>query len=382
MREGQLPTSRPQGCRLAARDYSPTVWARVAPHWATLFDASPEASFFLSVEWVETWLETFGALLRSRVLVFEDGADVVGACLLTARSDRQGPFPVRSLYLNTAGEDSGESVCVEFNALLCRPGAETVVTAALAEYLASERWEEFVASGVSDAALGVLERAFPGVGRQALWSTDYYVDLARLRSTDEDYLRALSRNTRDQLKRSLKLYEASGPLRVVPAEDPTAAVAMLEEMTALHQAAWRGRGQPGAFASPRIVAFHHGLIRRAFPRGAVQILRVSAGDEAIGLLYYFIERGRVYFYQSGLQYRADNRYKPGFVTHALAIRYWRDRGLDEYDFLAGEDFDVRYKKSLSTHSRPLGWITFQRPGLKLATIALLRRLKRRLRGSS
>jgi CelD/BcsL family acetyltransferase involved in cellulose biosynthesis len=351
----------------------------VAPTWAALFAACPDASFFLSVDWVEAWLETFGTAAGTRVLVFEKGGDTLGACLIAATTERQGPFPVRRLHLNTAGEPPGESVIVEFNALLCRPEAAPVVTATLAEYLAAERWNEFAVNGISEDALRVVEAAFPGLARDAHWNTDYYVDLARLRAAGQDYPSALSRNTREQLRRSLKLYDEVGPLRVDAAEDRAAAMAMLEELIALHQAVWVERGQRGAFTSPRIRAFHEGLIRRALPRGGVQLLRVSAGDEVIGVLYYFIERGRVHFYQSGLRYRSDNRYKPGFVTHALAIRYWTARGLDEYDFLAGNDAGARYKQSLSTGSRPLGWIIFQRPGVKLAAIALLRRLKRRVR---
>jgi CelD/BcsL family acetyltransferase involved in cellulose biosynthesis len=360
-------------CRVTATAYAPGVWAGVAPTWAALFDARPDASFFLSPAWVESWLQTFGETLRPRLLVFEDAGVVLGACLLTVNTEWKGPIPVRRMYLNTAGERP--TLFVEWNALLCRPGAEGVVTAALADYLGRQRWNEFCANGISESAFGVIERALAGVPQAALWSVDYYVDLARLRATGEDYVRVLSRNTRDQLKRSLKLYEAIGPLRVTAATDSTTAIAMLAEMVELHQATWISRGQRGAFASPRILEFHHRLIRRA--PGAVQLLRVTAGDEVIGVLHYFVERGRVYFYQAGLRYRDDNRYKPGFVTHALAIRYWQEHGLDEYDFLAGEEFDVRYKKSLSTDTRRLGWIVFRRPGLRLATIAFLRRLKRR-----
>jgi ubiquinone/menaquinone biosynthesis C-methylase UbiE len=201
------------------------------------------------------------------------------------------------------------------------------------------------------------------------------VDLASLRGAEVDYERVLSRNTRHQLKRSVRLYGTSGKLAVDAAENADAAVAHLHELAALHQAVWISRQQPGAFASPRFVAFHEALIRRAFPRGAVQVLRVRAGEVAIGLVYCLVERGHAYFYQSGLRYGPDNRFKPGFVVHAAAVEYWRRRGLAEYNFLAGDRTDARYKEALSTASRRLAWAIFRRGNPRMTALALLRAVK-------
>jgi CelD/BcsL family acetyltransferase involved in cellulose biosynthesis len=149
---------------------------------------------------------------------------------------------------------------------------------------------------------------------------------------------------------------------------------MIGEMITLHQRTWNARGEPGAFTSARKVAFHQALIRRAFPRGAIQLLRVSAGQETIGILYNFLQNGKVYFYQSGLNYGEAKHLKPGLVAHASAIRYCLEQGLNEYDFLAG---DARYKRSLAKDSRPLAWVVFSRPHFKLALIEFLRAIKRK-----
>ena len=83
----------------------------------------------------------------------------------------------------------------------------------------------------------------------------------------------------------------------------------LDELAQLHQNRWTGRGKPGVFASSRFIAFHRDLVARAFPSGGVQLLRIRAGAMVIGLLYNFIYKGRVYFYQGGLRFSDDNRLK-------------------------------------------------------------------------
>ena len=66
-----------------------------------------------------------------------------------------------------------------------------------------------------------------------------------------------------------------------------------------------------------------------------------------------MHHGTVAFYQSGFRYEADNRLKPGLVTHALVIQACLDRGLDVYDFLASEVAGSRYKQSLATDNAKL-----------------------------
>jgi CelD/BcsL family acetyltransferase involved in cellulose biosynthesis len=371
-------TSR-AGCQIRTERYTPERWARVADDWARIFAVSAQASFFLHPDWVQTWLEVFASTVDPLMVTIENGGDPAGICLLARGVDWQGPFPVRRLYLNTAGEPQTECVCSEFNGLLCRPGWERAVANALAGYLQGEGWEEFVVRGVTEEAAGGIEPIFAGCECLAQWSTDYYVDLETLRSRGGAYVDGLSRNTRAQVKRAMRLYQEAGPILVTVAESPAEVGDLFRELVRLHQETWTSRGEPGAFGAARVREFHERLIARAAPRGAVQLLRVSAGGATIGVLYQFLDNGRVYFYQSGLNYTGDNRYKPGLVTHAAAIEYWRTRGLGEYHFLAGEDFDVRYKRSLATDARTLGWLTFQRRSLKLRAIARLRRVKRRLR---
>ncbi len=77
-------------------------------------------------------------------------------------------------------------------------------------------------------------------------SYDAVVDLSRLRREGVTYDSVLSRNTRDQLKRSVKLYRERGEPTVAFADTLEEARAWLQELSALHQQRWEGRGLSGA----------------------------------------------------------------------------------------------------------------------------------------
>src|SRR5450755_4324342 len=57
-------------------------WSEFAPAWERIHRLCPGASFFLSRDWVDCWLATFGSDLNPDLLTFVRDADVVGCCLL------------------------------------------------------------------------------------------------------------------------------------------------------------------------------------------------------------------------------------------------------------------------------------------------------------
>ena len=361
--------------------YPASAWPAIAPIWDTLVTAAPNASFFLSRPWTEAWFEVFADQLRPEILIVESASGVIGACVLVARTQRYGPVRWRRVHLNTAGEDDDDSPCLELNALLCRAGTEREVADALWSHLETQEWDEFVIEAAGEASTLECIEAAASTAREPSQNytlekrsrTNYYVRLSEILDFKADYEQRLSRNTREQVRRSLKLYGQTGEVVLESAGSVARALEMLAELRELHQKAWTTRGRPGVFASPRFQAFHSALIRQAFPQGHIQVLRVATPLQTIGLLYNFVWRGKVCFYQSGLHYTGDNRYKPGLVSHAFAIRHAREQGCCEYDFLAGES---RYKRSLSTAGRTMVWATWRRVGRKQQLRALLKRLKR------
>jgi CelD/BcsL family acetyltransferase involved in cellulose biosynthesis len=163
------------------------------------------------------------------------------------------------------------------------------------------------------------------------------------------------------------------------AQDVRQALAWFDHLKGLHTVQWQARGQRGAFANPRWEHFHRTLIQTRFDRGEVQLLKVANAGEELGYIYSHLWRKRVYMQQTGFSMPVDNRRKPGYVAHTLAIQHNLENGMHLYDFMHG---DARYKRTLSNRSQHLYWVVLQRHRLKFRLENLLVGAYRRCRGLS
>lgn len=287
--------------------------------------------------------------------------------------------PIHRAYLNTAGEEEGAGVSAEYNGVLLQPNVDPGTLQNLDEVLPRLGVDELVAAGLTPKALDFLQQNLPGWATRVAWSEDPYIDLTAIRHREATYRQAaLSKNTRGQVNRTLNAYSKRGEIGIEIASSVERALEMLSELKRFHQATWVARGQKGAFASDNFCRFHELLIRSCFDSGGIMMTRVTAGDQAIGLLYSFVDEGRILFYQSGFRYEEDNRFRPGLATHVTAVEECLDRGYSEYHFLAGEDLTPRYKKSLSTDVEMLAWARFIRPSPKNTLLGWLRSFKQSL----
>jgi CelD/BcsL family acetyltransferase involved in cellulose biosynthesis len=260
---------------------------------------------------------------------------------------------VRTLHLGTAGEPDPDTVRVEYNRLLVAPADRLAFAAALlaAVRAAGIRYDALVLDGFAPEDIEPFLQSEPAFRLSRRIS--HVVNLRAIRDGGGSVGVALGRGTNYKIRRSRRrLEEAHGPLRIDWAATLDEAEDIFAEMVALHLARWDRSAAPAKFASPRFHAFHRDLVRRLFPRGGIALVRVSAGEVTVGCDYSLIERGRMLAYQWGLRQFEDTLISPGLVTAAVVMQAALERGLDEYDWLAG---DVFYKRQLSTTTRQLIW---------------------------
>jgi CelD/BcsL family acetyltransferase involved in cellulose biosynthesis len=291
----------------------------------------------------------------------------------------------RSINLNETGDSNIDPLGLEYNSLLVdrRLERQAVVQAALTGLIDCDLdWDELNLGGILANEMGAWISAADRIGLQVqvrARSKCHHVTLGKTRPSKADYLRHLSRNTRQQVRRALRLYEKHGPVSITPARDDSEAKDFLADLKKLHQASWTRRGHAGAFANEVFERFHRDLIEDRFDAGEIQLLRCSAGASAFGYLYNIVRNGWVYAYQSGFRYQEDSRLKPGLVSHCLAIKHNSVQGNRVYDFMAG---DSQYKRSLGTDCLDMTWVAIQRPRARLRLEKALRGLKRRLVGQA
>lgn len=330
--------------RLRIALFAPTDLDAVGERWQEL-EVRSECSFF------QTWRWT-GCLAARRFtdpVLLEAQLDgrVVAMALFNRR---HGPWGDETLHLGESGDAGLDTICIEYNGIVFERG----FTAGLLRRCLLAALEMPVAPGNRRVSRRLVLRGVHPTYREAVKASGIVV---RVRGCGRSPALTLgetaphrsregpSANTRYQLRRSARLYEADGTLRVERARTVRDAQLYLTELARLHQTSWTRRGHAGAFANPDFMAFHRALIARAMPLGEVDLLRVSAGGRVIGYLYNFHYRSRVLSYQSGFDYESAERHqKPGLTCHQLAIERYRAEGAVAYDFLAGES---RYKTSLA-----------------------------------
>ncbi|MBL9013553.1 MAG: GNAT family N-acetyltransferase [Myxococcales bacterium] len=333
--------------------------------WRDLDDQASR-SFFTSWGWMENWLACLPRDEAPELAVLRDQARPVSAFFLRrAARVRLGVVKSRALYFNITGNRQLDELVVEYNGLVGRE----VSIGVLMDSLPLDWDELFLPALRPDAFGGLSELVFRGFKVRIERTVPvHFVELARVR--EQGYLKLLGGQTRSQVKRAQR---EAGDVKLELASDVASALAIYEEMVQLHQASWKARGEPGAFADPWFDRFHRRLIAKRFAHGDIQLLRLSNQHGPIGALYNFVHRGKVLQYQSGFASFENKHLKPGFLAHTAAIEHAAAAGREVYDFLAG---DVRYKKSLGTASTQLTWAKVQRLRLRFLVEDRLRDIVR------
>lgn len=332
--------------------------------WTDL-ERRAERTFFLSWPWINSWLEQGGA--PDFVLIGRADEEVVCLGLLRKRTEwRHGFVRSRTLYLHETGNRDQDAVYIEYNGLLTDRRFTGLAPKAF-QFLRSSgsagRFDEFQVGGAPETLLEEFRASGCRTQLRDRKPTAF-VDLKAIREAGGDYLASLSANSRYQLRRALKIYEARGSLALQPARSTEEALRFFDELGILHEAGWRRRGSGGAWRYPFLVNMHRRIIETAFPSGGVDIARITCGDEPIGYIHCLVQGGWIGSYLSGFAYEADNKVKPGLVSFYLYIQHKVRSGGDIFDFLAG---DHRYKASLGQPGPVMTWFRVQerRPQFKV-----------------
>jgi CelD/BcsL family acetyltransferase involved in cellulose biosynthesis len=365
-------TSRPVSEEIRVSLGPLTDLAALERDWLRLQSRS-DHSFFQSWTWIGCWLTMLPASIHPLVLRAIRGGTIVGlGVFVPRRTIRHGFVVSNGLHLHETGRAEFDQLTIEHNGLLVdREGASAILAKSVDTLIHLDRFDEVHLSGVPSLYLDLCAKTSSHLEVNKTLPL-HTVDLVK--AADGGYERLMSRNTRQQIRRAMRLGASpSSSLSYAVAQDEDQALAFLDDLQRLHQAYWTARGKPGAFANPFFTAFHRRLVREALSRKEVELARISSEKGALGYLYQFRKNGHVYSYQSGFHYEQDNRLKPGLVSHRLAIEHSLSTGDAVYDFLAGDD---RYKRSLATHGGQLFWLTLQKRRLAFSLERRLRAAKR------
>lgn len=326
-------------------------------------------SYFLSWGWIESWLQSQQDTSQLYcVLGYQKGKPCFGFFIGSRNYRKFGLFPTRAAHLNATGLPALDLITIEYNDILAAADCARVIPDVFSSKPLS-RFNEFVFPGTTSQFAHAIRQHSKPFYFTANEQLSYSTNLSKVREAG-DYLTLLSSNKRQQIRRSIREFEKSGPIQHYPATDVQQAQAMFDQMGELHSKAWSDRGKPGSFANKSWVQFHRTLIENRFQHGEIYIGEFSTGSTALGFIYGFVYDNKFLFCQSGFNYQDSNILRPGLVSHVLLIQEFATKGLDVYDFLAG---DSDYKQSLATDKTSVWWLALQRRSLQFRVAMTLKK---------
>jgi len=327
--------------------------AKLENNWNAVYDADPEAQIFLSWKWLSGWL----AHIRGPWFILaakandSDEAPYVGFLPLRLESTVE-----KSDVLNEV--KMAGNFAADYTGIVCRPDAESKVIPAFARYLKQMNWARLTLENVrmSERRFRLLLAYFPKANFQVTEENrvgkvdginNSICPYAALPKDWDSYLLSLSSNTRQKIRRLLKLVDAESEYRITVSTSKTFEED-LKTLLRFWEIKWRPRKgdlTDGLVRSNTIMLTH------SFQSGLVFLPTFWQGDRPIAALATFVdERKRAFsFYITGRDETFDGP-PPGVILHAFSIRHAIENGFSEYDFLRGNE---PYKYSYRCEERKI-----------------------------
>jgi hypothetical protein len=334
-----------------------------------LIQESQDVPFFLTWSWISTWLETYHPDLTIISARYKN--KIVAMGLFTCSTQiRHGCVKARQYRLHQMGDPLLDQIWMEYNDFICIDEyRETAVNACLQALQKSEnKFDEIILSMISTSRASHIQKVING-SQILLTNPCYSKNLKSIQGEDPQYISTLNPNTRYQIRRSIRLYEKlHGEIKYTFAQDVAEALAMFKEAGEYHVLRWEDSG----FKNKQFVSFHENLIKNSVDKKAVDLMRITAGDVTIAILYFHLVGKNVYFYLQGINYESEKKLKPGLVAHTLATQYYLEKGMCKYDYMGGYS---QYKCQLSDLDENLVTLCIQKPSVIFGIENFSRKIK-------
>lgn len=304
--------------------------------WNELLERSRADSFFLTWEWVSTWISCFSDGCQLRVIEARRRSDglLLGIAPLAI-------YVRRWVSLQAWKELAfvGRGLSPDHLDFVMRSGHEERVGRALLDQVLAMRldWDLLHLEGLvpSSVIVPLLEDMVP---RSGLHMDTVVCPYIRLRSDFTAWLGSLAKRRRYRIRRNQLSLEQAFPeqirvRRVTGSEDFESALPTLAQ---LHQEVRRAKGTSNVFRSPPFVRFHRQLGLWLLRRGRLRLYLLEIAGIDVAAVYCFRYRERVLFYATGYD-RGYADYSPGVYLLLHAIKESIAEHAEVFDFLRGDE---------------------------------------------
>ena len=311
-----------------------TSFQEIRAEWENLLSVSPVNSLFLTPQWQEVWWETFGNSNGMAGFYVRTPDGLAAIASLARHGD--------TLYF------VGNRDTFDYNDFMVSPGYEASFFDTLLD-----RLEEQSCNALE--LFSLLEHSptltyLPDLAGQR----GYHVEVEQedvtsgidLPESWEDYLLALSKKDRHELRRKFRRLESSPDWRWYCLTAPEEVAARLGDFISLMRQSGRDKDQ---FMTPEREKFFYGITGGMSRQGIVKLFFLEIAGQAVATSLCFDYASARLLYNSG--YNPEyGYYSVGLLLNALCLKDAIDQGLGYFDFLRGPE---SYKHDLGGQQRNL-----------------------------
>ena len=318
--------------------------------WFELLNETPRATFFQSLPWLKTYWDHFAGDQQLRVLVEQQGSEVVGILPLVARTEDTKVGRIRYLTYPLDYWGSFYGPIGRHPADTLRHGIEYLARSGTNADVLELRW-----LSSEDQQAQHAEQIMKSVGYSPVCDRLDPTAVIDLPETWDEYLSSRTGKWRNNLRRWERNLAEYGTIsyrrfRSQRGDNKAAGQEFFAECQRIASQSWQSHSTTGTTLTHQNVAAFLGAVHsRAVECGCVDINLLYLGEEAIAFAYNYVFNGHIFGLRIG--YTADLPCKgAGNLLYAKTIEDSIARGDWRYDMGPRH---IEIKRALMTRELPV-----------------------------
>ena len=303
------------------RPETPDAFAAANPRWKELIERGGPGPLFLTPRWQQSWWREFGGNgLELCLLLVGPAGSPLGLAPLMRRGDTLTFI--------------GDTELFDYHDCVLGNGEPAAFYGALVERLRDERWNTLDLHSLVDGSptLEHLPSLSEREGYRVTVEQEDVTPGVALPSTWEEYLAALRKKDRHELRRKLRRLAEAGEHRLVRSTPET----LDHDVELLLEMMQESRDDKRAFLTPARQSFFRRVTGEMQAAGHLRLFFLELNGHRVAGALCFDYAGRRLLYNSG--YRVEQSANSvGLMLKALCLQQAIEEGITYFDFLRGAE---------------------------------------------
>jgi len=304
--------------------------------WNALLVESGLGNIFLTWEWMYNWWMVFKSKKDDLfILLCQEGSVLLGIA----------PFYISDGLCKKIKFLGSGIVFSDYLSFIAKKEDKSAVLGAITGYLShnSHAWDLLYLYGLNfdDGTTAYLEKFSNSNNLLFKIVKEHRCPYLPLFSPFEEFKKSLAHSqVKGGVQKKIKKLSAKGAWqwKELSCSDEGGAMSNCETLVSLHQKRWTnsGRKSGGLFSNKLFLEFIRAITREFYKNNWLSITCLFFNDNPISCGYYFKFNKKIMYYLAGFD-PDYTRYSPSSICISESLKFYIEKGYEEFDFLMGED---------------------------------------------